>query len=163
MEYLTTYKPVGIEMKYSTPDLGDKSFCKIFNDIRSSEITYKSTHIGIQTCLFSQAEEHARQSAICRFASTLSTELIETQLEALSTEDVLENDFMATEWFEMVRKAKENGEYEEFERWDNWRRDMRSLHRGLARVYRERLDEKAARLAPIQPKKKKSFFGIFDL
>ncbi len=137
-------------MNYETPSLGDTSFSKFYNDLR-------------RRSEFSEAIEEDRQEMIYHFASNLSTSLIETQLEALSGEEILQKDPMFTEYLEMSRIAKEKGQYDEYQRWEKWRRDMRSLHRGLARVYKERLDEKVARLAPKQPKKKKSFLGIFDL
>jgi len=150
-------------MNYDTPPLGDKQFNKMFDDLRNHNLCYKSTHLGQVTAEFRDAEEHARQDAIYHFAQIWSLEAIETQLEALSASKILEKDLMATEWCEMGRQARDAGQYEQFEKWNNWRRDMRSLHRALSKIYRERLDEKAAKLAPKEPKKYKRFLGIFGL
>lgn len=150
-------------MNYDTPLLGDEQFNKMFDDLRNRTLCYKSTHMGQVSADFRDAEEHARQDAIYNFAQIWSLDTIETQLEALSSTKILEKDLMATEWFEMVRQAKEAGQYEEFEKWNNWRRDMRTLHRVLSKVYKERLDEKAAKLAPKEPKRKKGFLGLFHL
>jgi len=146
-------------MEYELKRIGDGKLLQAFDEFRNREILYKHSALGFCKAHFSEAEERARQEEIYYFCQMWSTDRLETQLEALSKEKSLEKDIMADVFFEMLREAKEAGKYAEFKEWCDWRRDMRSLHRGLSKVFKERLDEKHAKYAPKQKAKKAWFWS----
>jgi len=147
-------------VNYEVPTLLDPSFQQGFDQLTRSGVSYRSKSRGFRTDAFDQAEEVGRQEAIYNWAKSWSTEVIESQLEALSSEKAIEKELMAGEWFEMIRVAKEAGRYDEFEKWNTWRRNMRSLHQALSKVYKERVTEKADRLSPKPTSRSKGIFGF---
>ena len=148
-------------MNYEVPSLLDPSFQQAFDQLTRSGVSYRSQRQGFVTESFDQAEEVGRQEAIYHWAKSWSIEVIESQLEALSSEKAIEKDLMAGEWMEMIRVAKEAGRYQEFNKWNTWRRNMRSLHQALSKVYKERVTEKADRLSPRTSSRSKGIFGLF--
>ncbi len=142
-------------MRYAIKHAGDRDLLESFDECRRREVTYKHKHLGVVTQPFKDATEYGRAELVEQYAHLWTTDQIERQLEALTNDEILQKDIMLSELSTLISEAKKNGEIEEFMEWFTWHRDMRTLHRILAHIFKTRLEAKSQKYTPVRKKRNK--------